>query len=128
MPKDTLSKIQGVTEGLENRITKEAQKAKTLDELLSCVKSKRYTASSIRRILLSSYLGIKKGEGEKLPSYIKILDFSPKGQEILNTIKKTSHLPIIKNMNGLKKESPAMREEYEKCTRLDKIYNLYQGE
>ncbi len=128
MPKDELSKIQGVTEGIENRIKKESEKAKTLDELSSLTKSKRYTAASIRRILLSSYLGIKKGEGETLPSYIKILDFSPKGQEILNTIKKTSHLPIIKNMNGLKKESPVIREEYEKCSRLDRIYSLYQGE
>ena len=73
-------------------------------------------------------LGIKKGEGETLPKYIKILDFSPKGQEILNTIKKTSHLPVIKNMNGLKKESPALRDEYERCSMLDKIYSLYQGE
>ncbi len=127
MPKEELSKIQGVTEGLENRIKKETQNAETLNELSALAKSKRYTLSSIRRILLSSYLGIKKGEGEKLPSYIKILDFSPKGQEILNTIKKTSHLPIIKNMNGLKKESPALREEYEKEIRLDKIYSLYQG-
>lgn len=128
IPTHELSEIQGVTEGLENRIKKEAQKAKTLEELSSCVKSKRYTLSSIRRILLSSYLGIKKGEGEKLPSYIKILDFSPRGQEILSTIKKTSNLPIIKNMNGLKKESPAIKEEYERETRLDRIYNLYQGE
>ena len=123
--KEELSKIQGVTEGLENRIKKEAQRAKSLEELSALTKSKRYTASSISRILLSSYLGIKKGDGEKLPQYIKILDFSPRGQEILNTIKKTSKLPIIKNMNGLKKESPALREEYERCVRLDRIYSLF---
>ncbi len=128
MKTEELSKIQGVTEGLENRIKKESQKAKTLDELLSFTKSKRYALSSIRRILLSSYLGIRKGEGDTLPRYIKILDFSPKGQEILNTIKKTSNLPIIKNMNGLKKESPALREEYEREIRLDKIYSLFTKE
>lgn len=127
MSRDELKKIAGATEGLENRIKDAAEKAKSLEEFLDAVKTKRYAYSSLRRIAISSYLKIMEEEKYKRPSYIKVLDFSEKGQEILNTIKKTAKIPVIKNMKALKKEEfKDAAKDYETECRIDRLYKLYQ--
>ncbi len=127
MPLSELKKISGVSEGLENRIKKAAYASKSLSELLDKVKTKRYTHSGLRRILLSSYLGIYDEDRQKSPKYVKILAFSERGQEILNTIKKTSSIPIIKNMKALKSlKNPELIKAYERDVQFDLIYDLYR--
>lgn len=129
MSEADLMEIAGVSEGLENRIKKAAKVVKTLDELSESVKTKRYTMSKIRRVLLCAGLGIRKIEEDKLPAYAKILDFNEKGQRILNTIKKTAEIPIIKNMTALKKaEEIDLIRQYEKEAALDMLYRLYTEE
>lgn len=127
MPADRLKNVSGVSEGLENRIKREALKAAALAELTDSVKTKRYTYSSLRRIFLSAYLGIYESDRHFTPPYLKILSFSDKGREILNTIKKTASLPVIKNMKALKAlKDPAAVKAYEKENTCGLIYNLYQ--
>jgi predicted nucleotidyltransferase len=60
MPVDELRAVADVSEGLENRIKRAAIECFTFEDLADQVKSKRYTHSRIRRILLNSYLGITK--------------------------------------------------------------------
>ena len=129
MSEDELREISEVSEGLENRIKKAAQNSKSFDELLTNVKSKRYTLSKIRRILLCAGLGIKKEEFYSLPPYAKILAFSENGQRILNTIKKSSDIPVIKNMTALKRlKDNHMIDLYLKEAELDRLYSLYTEE
>lgn len=87
----------GVTEGLENRIKAAISEAKSLEEALFSVKTKRYTLSRIRRIFLSLYLGISK-EDEKAPQYIRVLALNEKGRDIIHRAKKNSSLPIITSL------------------------------
>jgi len=126
MPVSELKCISGISEGLENRIKKAVLGVNSLDELLTAVKTKRYAHSSIRRIILSSYLGITEKERFTLPSYIKVLDYSEKGQKILNVIKKSSELPVIKNMKALKDADDEIKNIYEKEAELEYIYKLYR--
>jgi len=94
--------ITDVSEGLQNRIFSSAKDYNTLDGLLDAVKTKRYTHARLCRIMLRSFLGIEQDE-LILPRYLKILAFSPGGQEVLNSIKKTTILPLVKNFAQLKK-------------------------
>lgn len=129
MSEAELKEISEVSEGLENRIRKAALSAKTLEELAQSVKTKRYTMSKVRRILLCAGLGIKKEEAFLLPPYAKILAFNENGQKILNTIKKTSEIPIIKNMTALKKlGDSALIRQYERETELDRLFSIYTEE
>ena len=124
-PLDVLKEIDGISEGLENRI-KKALLSDDRDSLEDIIKTKRYPMSRIRRTLLCSYLDILSSDRDKTPKYAKILAYSEKGQKILNTIKKTSNIPLIKNMTSLKKY-PELKEIYEKEAVKDRIYDLYSG-
>ena len=78
--------IDDVSEGLENRIGQAVKTAGSLDELYESVKTKRYTHSRIRRIVLRAFLGIDKST-PKMPLYIRILGFNTRGEELLGKMK-----------------------------------------
>lgn len=95
MNKNDLYNICDVSEGLENRIYKSIKVSKSLNELYASIKTKRYTLSKIRRIILCSYLGITKKDLKRDIPYIRILGFNSSKTELLKNIKKNSSLPII---------------------------------
>ncbi|MCL2837523.1 MAG: nucleotidyltransferase [Oscillospiraceae bacterium] len=122
MTPNDIAKIADVSEGLENRISAFAKEYKTLDELIDAVKTKRYTHARMRRIMLHSYLGITR-EDIMLPQYLKILDFSPKGQEILNNLKRTKPaLALAKNFRQI--ESADAVRMWQDELKFDSLYEL----
>ena len=90
-----LERICDVSEGLENRIIKAAQSSTSFAELADKIKTKRYTHSRIRRILLNALLGTTKGMEHLPPQYIRVLAMNDGGREILKAAKKTAQIPII---------------------------------
>ena len=122
---EEIMNIVDVSEGLENRIFAAAKECCTLNELLDSVKTKRYTHARLRRILLHSYLRIEREE-LTLPKYLRILDFSECGRALLNSIKKTTMLPLVKNFGQLKKMEKigqAIRM-WERELVFDRLYKL----
>ena len=100
MSEEAISQIHDVTEGLEKKIKKAGQTAYDYESLIERVLSKRYTRTRIQRIFIKILLNIKNVHIiNQKPLYARVLAFNEKGQEILNTIKKTSHIPIITNIN-----------------------------
>ncbi|MDD4624329.1 MAG: nucleotidyltransferase [Bacilli bacterium] len=101
---DDLSIYNGVDEGLENRIKKVIIKSNSLDELINNIKSKRYTYSRIKRMLLHILVSFTKTDNEKYKNinYIRILGYSNKGIKYLNKIKRDLNLPLITNFNKYK--------------------------
>ncbi|MBR4030074.1 MAG: nucleotidyltransferase [Clostridia bacterium] len=92
---DELFKIGEMREGIENRIKKAILSANSFDELISSIKTKRYTYTSICRMIIQSLLNIKKDDLAEVPQYTKVLAASKKGREILNNARKKSSIPII---------------------------------
>ncbi len=123
MGTENLKEIADVSEGLENKIYKSALVANNLTELAEMVKSKRYTLSRIRRILICAYLKITKEDLNKNPEYIKILGFNAVGQSILNDAKKVASLPLAKNRNQIKGNSAA-EELWDRELLYDRIFEL----
>ncbi len=87
--------IADVSEGLEHKIVKSLKIATSLETLFDLIKSKRYTKSRIRRIILNSYLEIDKSYQKNMPRYAKVLAFNNKGRKILKNMREISHLPLI---------------------------------
>ncbi|MCD7723391.1 MAG: nucleotidyltransferase family protein [Clostridiales bacterium] len=85
--------VADVSEGLENRIYRAARQATSLEELYGLIKTKRYTMSRVKRIVLRSFLGIEGAECD-VP-YIHVLGFTQSGKALLGKIKEKSPLPII---------------------------------
>lgn len=92
---DDFLKIRDVSEGLEHKIVTELKKSTSLQDLISNIKSKRYTESRIRRIILNSYLDITKDFTEFEPKYAKVLSFSENGRKIIKSCKESSKIPLI---------------------------------
>lgn len=115
-----LSIYQTVDEGIENKLIKEIDNCKNLNELIQRVKSKRYTYNKIYRMLTHILCSFTKEENTKYQDvfYIKVLGFSKKGQEYLNSIKKEIDIPLITNIK--KDNIDILKLEL----RVDNIYNL----
>ena len=96
-----LNKYNDVNEGIENRIKKVIYESNSYDELIMNIKSKRYTYSKIKRILLNILVGFTKEDKEKNKeiSYIRVLGFNKNGKNYLNKIKKECNIPIYTNFN-----------------------------
>ncbi|MBR0349276.1 MAG: nucleotidyltransferase [Clostridia bacterium] len=84
-----------VSEGIEYRIHDAALKARTLDELYSLAKTKRYSHARIRRIVLHAFMGFTKDDYKGKPPYIHVLAMNDKGKEILKEAKEKAKLPIV---------------------------------
>jgi len=97
---EQIREIHDVSEGLEHKIKKIAERVSTYDELLSGIVSKRFTKTRVQRILVKLLLNIKKDDFiENHPRYIRILAFNENGKKLIKRMKKTCVLPIITNIN-----------------------------
>lgn len=100
-----LSTIEGVTEGIENRIYKFAT-CGSYDDLVANVKSKRYTQLKIQRILTNACLGITKKHVEiakDLPVPVKVLALSKDREDLLSYLSTTQQVvnPTADNITHL---------------------------
>ena len=123
MTTEEISKINGVCEGLENRIKIACKECTSFDEISTFVKSKRYTLARIRRILLSILIGIDKDVALAPPSYLRILGSNATGRKILSQVKKNSDLTIITKTADFKNFNTSL--DYD--IKATDIYNIIQG-
>ncbi|RKD34392.1 nucleotidyltransferase [Thermohalobacter berrensis] len=102
-----LKEILDVEEGLENRILKCFNENNTIEGLINCIKTKRYTLTRIQRIIMHLLININEkifSEFHKTgPLYIRVLGFNSKGIELLREAKKKAKLPIITNFSNYRK-------------------------
>ena len=118
-----LSLYQTVDEGIENRIIKYIDSVSNLDELISKIKTKRYTYNKISRMLIHILCNFTKEEAIKFKeiTYIRVLGFNGKGKIYLNTIKKNSTISIVTNPKNSNDEMLKLEH------RVTNIYNIVTG-
>lgn len=96
---DEIANLPDVSEGLEFNIKNAANSCNTLYELISLIKSKRYTQTRIQRILLYALLGVTKNDmriAKNTVPYVRVLGFTSNGKNIISEIsKKNTNLKII---------------------------------
>jgi hypothetical protein len=104
MSLEDTSCIHGVTEGLENRIKKASLRSCTVEQLISSIKTRRYTRTKIQRIILHLMMNLSKEDvtifNKCGPLYARVLGFSKKGKTLLRTIKKNSSVPLISKLSN----------------------------
>ena len=117
MSAEQIAKLPDVSEGLENRILRASKEAKNLEELCTILKTKRYTLSRIRRILMYALLSFSKENLVESVPYIRVLGHNQKGLEIIS--RKTAQLPIITSLaraREISKEAQQLSKIEENCT------------
>lgn len=126
MPLEDISRIQGVTEGLENRIKEASLKSYTVDQLINSIKTRRYTRTKIQRIILHLMMNLSKKDVKIFnrcgPLYARVLGFSKKGKTLLRTIKKNSSTPLVSKLSNYLRQT-ASWENINIRNRLTKMLN-----
>lgn len=96
--KNLLENIPDASEGLGNKIYNAILQTKSFEELMTSIKSKRYSYTRLARILCQYFIGFENfntSNLRKMPCpYGKILGFNNTGIQILKEIKKNSDFPI----------------------------------
>lgn len=113
-----------VAEGIEHRIVDAVKTSVSLNEIFDKVKTKRYTHARIRRIILSSFLGITAEDVVSLPPYIRVLGLNDNGRMMLKEMKNKYFVPVIMKYGDVKYlDNDAKRIFALESTATD-LYNL----
>jgi len=125
---EEIKNVYDVSEGIQNRFIESAQKFKDFNELLLDVKTKRYTYTRLKRIVLRLLLKINKDivsqiyKMDKLP-FIKVLAFNANKTELLSNVNADTNL-IIRNSNIVKSPSDEYRTLADIEDRANAVYNM----
>lgn len=77
------------SEGLWRKLMHESRRQATLEDILTAVKSKRYTRTRLDRMVMCAFLGIDQQTLNTPPDYTRVLAFNDRGREILKTQRKS---------------------------------------
>ncbi len=120
--------LPDVSEGLEYRIYEAVRTSGDLNTILEKIKTKRYTLSRIRRILLCAFLEIKAADVIKPVPYIRVLGFNNKGAELLKKAKSNANLPVITKSADVSLSGDAAKDLYSIECKARDIFSLAQPE
>ncbi len=133
--KEYLRKIQGIGEGLENRILDKASLQFYINDIAKEVKTKRYTLSAIKRAILNIILDITKEDfnsyNKNVP-YLRVLGFKKESSHLIGEIENKCSIPLIVNIkNGAKLLNKKAFKILEKEIQSTDVYmlakNNYEG-
>lgn len=130
----SLSNILSAGEGLENRLQKAAECSVTYEDLVQNIKTKRYTETRIRRLLIHTLLDLRKDDFFRILEagtlYARVLGLSKRGGELLKRIKKTqcAKIPVITNIHREETSDESIKEMLDYDIRSADLYHLiYNG-
>lgn len=126
--KNALAEIFDVTEGLENRIKASIQNAKTYEEFIGSLSTKRYSASRINRIMLNILLNIKKTDMlmASQSEYMNILAVKKGKTELLGYLNK--YAKVITKYADSAKLNDSEKYLYDLDRKSEKLYALIKGQ
>ncbi len=113
MSVEDFKKLPDVSEGLEYRLFDAVKTSSYLEEILEKVKTKRYTHSRIRRIIICAFLGIKKEDVLTPVPFVRVLGFNENGAKILKKAKETATLPIVTKSSEINALGEAAKRFFE---------------
>lgn len=83
------------SEGLWRKFMHAVHQHATVEEILTAVKSKRYTRTRLDRMLMCAFLGIARDDLNTPSPYVRVLAFNDRGREILKEARKRGSFPNI---------------------------------
>ena len=126
MSLNDIQNLPDVSEGLENTIKKAVNSSNNLIEIISKIKSKRYTQTRIQRILLYALLCITKKDivsSTNTTPYARILGFNENGKNLLSKIQNENVITSVKKFLDTT-SSNELKNMLEKDILATNIYTL----
>lgn len=88
------------SEGLWRKLMHESRSKAALEDILTAVKSKRYTRTRLDRMVMCAFLGITEEMMAQPSPYVRVLGFNDTGREILKKARKTGEFVNIGQSTG----------------------------
>lgn len=129
MTAEQIQSYMSISEGLEHRIKKVADKATSFQELIAGIKTKRYTQAFLQRLLCNILVDLD-WETAKLfkqvgtPSYFRVLAFNDKGKYLIKKITEGSAFPIINKVAAFQTDHVRINQMFDYDLRASDIINL----
>ncbi len=95
MTRSELALVPDCGEGLSNRLYRAIRQETTLEGILTAMKTKRYTLSRLRRIVLYAWLGLTGTDRPAQVPYLRVLGCNARGQALLQDMKTVASLPVL---------------------------------
>ena len=108
------------SEGLWRKLMHSSRREATLEDILTAVKSKRYTRTRLDRMVMCAFLGITVQDLMEKPPYVRVLAFNDRGREILRLARETGDFPNA----GQHMDDPYQNKE----NRWEDYYALFSEE
>ncbi len=124
MDPEAFSALPDSGEGLDRKLWQAVQEADSLDQVYDRTKSKRYTHARIRRMVLWAFLGLAEADRPAAPPYLRVLGFSPRGQQLLKQMKTTASLPVLVKPAQVRKLDPSVQALFQLEARCTRLYDL----
>ena len=105
------------SEGLWRKLMHAAREKATLEEILTEVKSKRYTRTRLDRMVMCAFLGLTAEDLTTPAPYVRVLALNDRGRQILKEARKSGNFPNI----GEKQDHPYQTIE----SRCGSLYGLF---
>ena len=105
-------------EGLWRKLMHACRQEAGLEDILTAVKSKRYTRTRLDRMVMCAFLGLTEAELNTPAPYARVLAFNQKGRQILKLARATGAFPNI----GEPVDHPYQAIE----GRADDLYSLFR--
>lgn len=119
-----LAALPDVSEGLENRIRACVRNYNSIEEILTHLKTKRYTRARLRRILLSALLNITREMQSTPVPYIRVLGVKVDKKHLITS----EHLPLIVDVRrGYDALNISEKEIFKIDLRATELNNIASG-
>ena len=77
------------SEGLWRKLMHAVRHKGTLEEILTAVKSKRYTRTRLDRMVMCAFLGLTEEDMKRKPPYVRVLALNDRGRAVLKRARET---------------------------------------
>ena len=111
-------------EGLSNRLYQAVRQGTSLEDILTLVKTKRYTHARLRRILLWAFLGLTAEDRLEAPLYLRVLGMNHIGRTLLRSMNEQSSLPILTKPAHIRNLSAEAQHLFDTESRATDLYGL----
>ncbi len=123
-PLSVLEGFYGMNGGVAGLLKNRAGEAASLDQLIALCTNRKYTASRLRRAILSSVLKLTKADRTASPLFTNLLGANERGRSFLRSRKKETAVALVtKPADGLALPANAA-SQFEASLRADRLMAL----
>ena len=116
--------VPDAAEGLHFRLYEAARRGSSPEEIADLAKSKRYAHARLRRMVMCAALGVRAGDANGIPPYIRVLAFDARGAVLLREMKTSAALPVVVKSARVKDENESIQRLFDLGSRAHDLYVL----